>query len=199
MNASVTITRMRIGSRRLFLAALGFAALGTGLAAAVPIKVSGMGWWHGRDMRLALERLIGAKTAETLSSNAIEDAAVILLSSLYQEGFQQPKIEIVVTLKDGTEKRFPFDPTFAVPIPRPLEARAVAFDITPGVRWRVAHVPIEGLTVFPAKEGEAYFRSDSALFNTAQANAYSKGQVNRAEGALLDELKRRGRHRGGDR
>jgi outer membrane protein assembly complex protein YaeT len=143
-------------------------------------------------MRNALTRLSNADAVDRLTSNAIEDAAVILNSAVMDEGFQEPKIAITATLMDGTLREFTFDPTFATPLPRGLEARAIRFEVTPGVRWRVAKVLIDGLTVLMPKQGEAYFRSDAALFTVQRANAYSKSQVNRSENALLDELKRRG-------
>lgn len=160
--------------------------------AAVPVKVSGLGWWHDREMRMSLEELIGLRGRDTVDANAIEDAAVIVNAALNQEGFQRPHIEIAATTPNGEVRRFPFDPTFAHPVPRPLQAKAIDFTIKTGVRWRVARVVIDGLTVMPEKEGRGYFRSDATLFVVARANAYSKSQLSRSADALLDELKRRG-------
>ncbi len=174
------------------LAALAMFALAPFAAAKVPVKVSGLGWLHDRDMRIALERLTGALTADSLDANGIEDAAVILNSSLNDEGFQEPEITVAATLADGAVKRFRFDPTFMTPVPRPLAAKAVTFAVQPGVRWRVAKVAIEGLTVMKAKVAEGYFRSNASLLTVATTNAYSKSQLSRSETALLDELKRRG-------
>jgi outer membrane protein insertion porin family len=160
--------------------------------AKVPITVSGLGLLRDRETRVSLEQLMNMRSADTVSANTIEDAAVIVNAALDQDGFQRPQIEIVATLVDGSIKRFSFDPTFSVPIPRPLEARAIAFQIKPCVRWRIAHVNITGLTILTVKEGQRYFRTDATLFVVARTNAYSKSQVNRSENALLDELKRRG-------
>jgi outer membrane protein insertion porin family len=183
-------SQLRIVARGVaVIVGLCFAAV---TSAKVPITVSGLGLLRDRDTRVSLEQLMNMRSANTVSANAIEDAAVIVNAALDQEGFQRPQIEIVATLVDGTVKQFSFDPTFSTPIPRPLEARAIAFQIKPGVRWRIAHVNISGLTVLTAKEGQRYFRTDATLFVVARTNAYSKSQVNRSENALLDELKRRG-------
>lgn len=165
---------------------------GARVDAAVRVTVTGLGWLRDREMRLALQRLTGAATASTLDSNAIEDAAVILNSTLNEEGFQQPAIRIVAGLADGGHRRFEFDPTFTRPIPRPLEAKTLAFEVDPGLRWRITTVNIDGLTVLPLKQARAYFKSNATLFTVARTNAYSKSQLDRSEGALLDELKRRG-------
>lgn len=162
------------------------------LPARVPITVKGLGWLGDREMRFSLERLTSAGKADTLDANAVEDAAVILNSALNEEGFQEPRIDVAATLTDGATRRFAFDPTFLHPIPRPLHIRALEFEVRRGVRWRVAHVAIDGLTVFPAKEGQAYFQSTGTLFTVAATNAYSKSQLGRSENALLDELRRRG-------
>jgi outer membrane protein assembly complex protein YaeT len=167
-------------------------ALAARLAAAVPIVVDGLGWLHDREMRFSLERLTNAKAVDALDANAVEDAAVILNSALTEDGFQEPVIAVEATLTDGSQRRFTFDPTFAKPVPRPLPVRALTFKVDRGVRWRVAHVVIDGLRAFPPPEGEAYFRSDATLFTVARTNAYSKSQLNRSESALLDELRRRG-------
>lgn len=185
-------TAMNIRCIPRFIVAAVLLLLSPMARAKVSISVSGLGLLRDREMRVALEQLMGLKGTETVSANAIEDAAVIINASLDQEGFQRPQIEVEATLTDGSQRRFAFDPTFAKPIPRPIEARAVAFHIVRGVRWRVAQVDIHGLTVLPAKAGHGYFRTDSTLFVGGRTNAYSKSQVNRAEGALLDELKRRG-------
>ena len=180
----------RIGARVAVV--LAFALMSSSAVAKVAIKVNGLGWLRDRETRIALERLTGANAAAALDANAIEDAAVILNSSLNDEGFQEPTIEIGVTEKNGARRRFPFDPTFAKPVPRPLEATRLTFTVKPGVRWRVARVDIEGLTVLPLKTGISYFRNDATLLTVASANAYSKSQLSRSEGALLDELQRRG-------
>ncbi|WP_158277622.1 BamA/TamA family outer membrane protein [Opitutus sp. ER46] len=182
----------RIFSLRRVVAAMLLATFGTLADAKVPIKVSGLGWIDDREMRLALERLTGAREADVLRANAIEDAAVILTSALNDEGFQRPTIEIVTTREDGTEERFTFDPTFEHPVPRTWRAKALRFRIESGPRWRITGVRIEGLTVLGRDDGEAYFRSDAVLLARARANAYSKGRVGRSEAALLDELRRRG-------
>lgn len=174
------------------IAPLALFALAPYAAANVPIKVSGLGWLHDRDMRIALERLTGALTADSLNANGIEDAAVILNSSLNDEGFQEPEVTVAAKLADGTVKRFRFDPTFMTPVPRPLAANAVTFAVKPGVRWRVTQVAIEGLTVMPTKVAEGYFRSNASLLTVATTNAYAKSRLSRSETALLDELKRRG-------
>src|SRR5207244_4133567 len=73
-------------------------------AAVVKLHVDGAGLVRDRELRVALQRLLDTEIKESINANAIEDAAVILSSSLGEEGFQNPRIEIQVTLVDGEKK-----------------------------------------------------------------------------------------------
>lgn len=167
-------------------------AVAAGAAAnGVRLTVDGAGFLRDRELQSALVRLLGAQQAK-LDTNAIEDAAVILMSALGEDGFQRATMEIVAELEDGRTRRVSFDPTFAQPLPRPLSARAVAFQLRPGVRFTIDAVQFAGLTVVSERQARAMFRSDAALFLTARANAWSAARVARSADALLAELRQRG-------
>jgi outer membrane protein assembly complex protein YaeT len=163
-------------------------------AAAGPatLKVSGVGLLRDRELRQSLVLLLGAQRGVTFDANAIEDAAVMLVSALGEEGYQKPVVEIEATLADGTTKRLGFDASLETALPRPLDARAVEFRVKPGVRWHIDTVEFTGLTVLPMKTARAYFRSESMLFVLAKTNAYSPAHAASAAGALLGELRQRG-------
>jgi outer membrane protein insertion porin family len=174
---------------------LGLVAMLAALVAplrAVSIEVAGAGLWRNRELRVSLERLLEARNKAVLDANAIEDAAVILYSTFNDDGFQAPAIEIEPTLRDGSRPRFAFDPTFAQPLPRPLEATRVAFRVVPGIRSHVAEVQISGLSAIPGKRARAFFRIDNTLIGTRRTNAYSPSRVARGADALLAELRQSG-------
>ena len=58
------------------------------------LTVSGVGWWRDHELKRSLILLLGAQRGATLDANAIEDAAVMLVSALGEEGFQKPGVEI---------------------------------------------------------------------------------------------------------
>ncbi|WP_414664337.1 BamA/OMP85 family outer membrane protein [Horticoccus sp. 23ND18S-11] len=161
-------------------------------APTVKLAVDGAGWWRDRELRVALNRLLGTDQLQVIDANAIEDAAVILASTLGEAGYQRPGIEIVMTLDDGAEKRAVFDPTFENPLPRPLRARDVAFKLTPGPRYYVADVEFTGLTALAPAKARSLFRFESALFGSARTNPFSPSRVARAADALTGELRQRG-------
>ena len=160
--------------------------------ATAKLGVDGVGFLRNRELGAALTRLLDTELKETLDANAIEDAAVILVSSLSEQGFQKPEILIDMILEDGTRRQLVFDPTFANPLPRPLSAREVRFNVKPGVRFHIDVVEFSGLTVMRPKDARAFFRSDSTLFANARTNAYSPSRLSRAADALLSELRQRG-------
>ncbi len=156
------------------------------------LKVSGTGLLRNRELGRSLVLLLGKQRGVTLNTNAIEDAAVMLVSALGQEGFQKPIVEIEATLVDGMVKRFVFDATMATALPRSLEARRVEFQVKRGARWYIDSVEITGLKALPTKIAKTFFRTDSMLFVLASTNVYAPARVNRAADALLGELIQRG-------
>ena len=77
------------------------------LAASKPatakFSVDGVGFLRNRELSAALTRLLDTELKETLDANAIEDAAVILVSSLGEQGFQKPEI-VIDTLSNSAEE-----------------------------------------------------------------------------------------------
>ena len=179
-------------------AAIAFVATAGASSAAPPalelatLKVSGVGLLRDRELRRSLILLLGAQRGVTFDASAIEDAAVMLVSALGEEGYQKPVVEIEATLADGEVKRMLFDASLETALPRPLAARRVEFRVKPGSRWHVDSVNITGLTVLPVKTARTFFRTESMLFVLASTNAYSPSRAGIAAGALMRELRRRG-------
>jgi outer membrane protein assembly factor BamA len=192
----------RLAALTLLLFALAPAARSQGpapvSAETARLAVRGAGFFRDRELQAALSRLLGRQQAK-LDTNAIEDAAVILVSALGDEGYLHAAVDIVAELEDGGTRRFTFDPTFATPLPRPLHARAVTFELRRGVRYTVDTVRFNGLSALPERQARALFRSDAALFLTARSNAFSPARLNRSADALLGELRQRGRVEAGVR
>lgn len=156
------------------------------------IEVNGLGWLRDRDQRLSLERLLGDQRGEVIKSNAIEDAAFLLVSALEGEGFLKPALEIAIETPDGAKEKFPFDTTLATTMPRELAAKAVSFKVHEGVRYVVTEVRITGLTAFPVEVARGYFMPGQALFATGAARAYTPGRLRRAVENVQEELQQRG-------
>lgn len=156
------------------------------------ITVHGAGLLADRELRVSLNRLLGAADRQVLDANAIEDGAVILNATLAEKGFQNPVVRIDAMLAEGDRREFVFDPTFARPLPRPMAATAVAFRLEPGIRSYIHDVAISGLTAISYDKAKTFFRTEKTLLGKERINAYSRGRVNRAADALLGELQQMG-------
>jgi outer membrane protein insertion porin family len=157
------------------------------------IGVTGLGWLHNRDQRLSLERLLGEQRGEVIESNAIEDAAFLLLSALQGKGFLKPTIEIeVVRAEGGKRERLAFDTTLTTPLPRPLVAREVIYHVNQGVRYAVSDVRISGLNAVPPEKARGFFMPGQALYATGEARAYTPARLRRAVENLQEALQQLG-------
>lgn len=156
------------------------------------LEVSGLGPWGSREMRLTLERLLGGERGATLDANAIEDAVFLMMSSLENDGYLSPEIDVHLERPDGVAVQYSFDETLATLLPRPLEARVARFEITRGVRYRVAGVEIIGLQAFAMDDAVELFRPAGGLLPGGSARVYSPGRLQRSVDLLQEQLQQRG-------
>ncbi len=155
------------------------------------IEVDGLGWMGNRTQKTSLERLLGEERGVTLDANAIEDAALLLLSALESEGFLKAKLEAEIVTAAGETLRFTFDLTLATTLPRPLSATRVTFRAIRGERYKVNEVRIDGLTAVPLEKARSFYRPDNALFGGA-TRAYTPGRIRRASEQLTEQLRQQG-------
>jgi len=156
------------------------------------IHVSGLGPWRNREMRLALERMLGKDRGPTLGANSIEDTAFLLFSVLNDEGYEAPVIAIRVEVAGGKTETYKLNENLDVNLARELEAHDVLFDVTKGRRSFVDDVQIGGLKALEVKAGESFFKPANTLITTEAARAYSASRVRRAAEKLREELRLRG-------
>ena len=65
----------------------------TSLAAA-ELRVRGLNWFANRKAEQQLKLLLGDQRGPTLDANALEDAALVLISALNNEGFLEPILRV---------------------------------------------------------------------------------------------------------
>ena len=156
------------------------------------LRVDGLGWLRNREMRHTLLLLLGGEQGPTIDANAMEDAAMIVFSTLNEEGYLEPSIEIEAQLPDGREARYRLDPKLDQPLPRPLAASAVALHIRPGQRFTLADVDFEGLTVVRENDARSLFRSEGTLFSLGAERVYAPARLQRSADNLREQLRRDG-------
>lgn len=156
------------------------------------VRVTGLGLWRDREMRVALERMLGKDRGPTIGANAIEDTAFLLFSVLNDEGYQTPVITIRAEVADGKTETYKLTENLDVNLARELDASTVVFDVKTGPRSYIEEVKIEGLHALEAKAGESFFKPANTLITTKVAKAYSPSRVRRAAEKLREELRLRG-------
>jgi outer membrane protein assembly factor BamA len=180
--------------KRKFCVALAAALLATVArpAAAPPaeLRVEGLGWWRDHSMRGTLTLLLGDQLGRTLDASAIEDAALVLFSTLDQEGYLHPDIRVrVAEAKGGKDETFALDSNLEHPLPRPIAAVRVVYIIRKGPRYTVGRAAFVGLTAMRSDQARTYFRGKGVL---PAERLYSPGGLRRSAANLLNELQRRG-------
>ena len=143
----------------LACAVLGLAACASwGPLRAADLHVRGLGWFGNRAAEKNLELLLGAQHSTILDANALEDASLVLLSALNEEGYLEPALTVETQLTDGRRANYPLDARLEPSLPRPLAASSATLLLTKGRRFALRGVTFRGLLAMTEKEARAFFR-----------------------------------------
>ena len=156
------------------------------------VRVEGLGWIRDYRLRQTLLLLLGDERQTTLGANAIEDAALIVFSTLGDVGYLDPTVRVQVRSADGRTQTFPLDPQLEKPLPRTLAATEVVFQIRRGRRIELTGVRFEGLSALRDDQARPYFRGDGLLASFTAERSYSPARLQRSMGNLAEELRHRG-------
>lgn len=181
--------RGRCGSLLLFFCCA--LLLATQLGAA-ELHVNGLGWFGNRSAQQRLKLLLGDQRGETLDANALEDAALVLISSVNQEGYLEPTLTVEVTLADGRKTEYPLDAKLEQSLPRPLDAKEATIHLKRGRRFSLQEVSFAGLLALTEKEARSYFIGEGLLIPLASERIYSPGRLQRAQNNLAESLRQQG-------
>ena len=157
------------------------------------IAVDGLGWWVNRQMRLALQRLLGEARGPTMRANAVEDAVFLLMAAIAEDGYLQPTIGTRITLEDGRVLEFEFDHELRTLLPRPMAATRLELEVDDGVRFLLKEVLVEGGDeAMDPEMARLYFGFGEGLLVGATDRVYNPSKARTSAGRLEDELRRRG-------
>jgi hypothetical protein len=129
------------------------------------VTVHGYRWRGNRQLRESLELLQTGKTPPaTYNASYVEDAALVLLSSVTRDGYLQPRLEAELTLADGEQLEFQWDDPAKMPmLPRPLAVKRLRFIIRRGVLFHYRQVSFSGLTRVSEKDARGFFIEPGSL------------------------------------
>src|SRR5439155_89861 len=121
-------------------------------------KISGYGILGGLQLKKIIQLLVlSGKKPEFYDPNFVEDAALILVSTLRRDGFLEPAVTAQLTLEDGHLLGFKWEERMETPLPRPLRIRKVRFKIQKGILYHYKELKIEGLKSIPEKDARSFF------------------------------------------
>jgi len=172
----------------LVLAALACAAL----LPAAELHVRGLNWFANRKAEQQLKLLLGELQGATLDAGALEDAALVLISALNDEGYLAPELNVEITRPDGTLVKYSLDAQLEHPLPRPLEVASATLRIDRGQRYTLREVSFGGLLVMPEKDARTYFLGEVLPLPLPSERIYSPGRLKTAMGNLEEALRQLG-------
>ena len=157
------------------------------------LKISGYGLLGDLELKRTILLLEdNGKKRQTFDANFIEDASVIVLSRLTEDGFLHPELTAQVTVTNGQSRSFHWRQTFDATLPRPLEATRVEFQIHKGLFYYYKDVRFEGLQTVDEKTARTYFYPSSALLPLKRYKVYSPQHLARSVSNLEELFDRQG-------
>jgi len=180
-----------VGGWRFWLI-MGGLLLAAGHLHAADLRVRGLGWYGDRVAGQKLKLLLARPAGPALDANALEDAALVLLSALNDEGYLEPVLKVQATLADGRATEYALDARLEPPLPRPLTATAATLAITRGQRYTLREVTFAGLLAMTAKEARSFFVGENTLIPLATERIYSPGRLQGSAGNLAEALRQLG-------
>ena len=161
-------------------------------SSAADLHVRGLGWFGNRTAEQRLKLLLGEQRGATLDANGLEDAALVLISSISEEGYLEPTLTVQVTLADGRTEAYPLDATLEHSLPRPLNATTATLSMQRGQRFHLDAVSFTGLTAVTQKEARAFFIGEGLIIPLASERIYSPSRLQRALNNLEEALRQQG-------
>ena len=146
---------------------LAWLALLSSALPAAEFKVQGLNWIGNHKAEQRLKLLLGDRAGAELDASMIEDASLVLFSSLTDEGYLTPSIRADIALTDGTRVDYPLDAQLEHPLPRPLAATTVVLHVERGLRFAVRDLVFAGLRAIPEKNARSFFVGEEPLIPLA--------------------------------
>jgi outer membrane protein assembly complex protein YaeT len=157
------------------------------------LKISGFGLLGNRELKKTIRLMSGQKSPpEFYDANFVEDAALIMMSTVIGEGYLAPHITATLTLAKGQELTFDWDKDIDTILPGPLAVRTVRFRVRRGVRYYFHHLSIHGLKSFSQSEARTLFVETGFLVPLRSTRIYTPSRLDRSIGDLTEALARKG-------
>lgn len=156
-------------------------------------KISGYGFLGELQLKKSIKLLIlNNQKPEIFDANFVEDAALVLASTLRRDGYLQPSVTAQLILEDGGQLGFKWEEPLETPLPRPLRIRKVRFKIHKGILYHYQEIKIEGLTTMPVKKARAYFVETGLLLPLKAHRVFTPEKLQHSLSSLIEVLEQQG-------
>lgn len=159
------------------------------------LRVRGYGLLGNRRLAVNLRVLRPEQSKDPyLGGATVEDAALLLLATVQQDGYLRPRIDVELRLGDGTLRRYPceVEGTERFEVPSDLMAREVTFQIHEGVLYTFDRLDFEGLAAMSESSARSYFVIEDFVIRQRGTRVFSESRLRRGLSNLREELVRLG-------
>ncbi len=157
------------------------------------LSISGYGLLGNRELKRTLRTLeLAGKKPEFFGPTFVEDAALILASSIKRDGYLQPAITIRLTLADGSRMELEADGLLEKPLPRPLRIKRASFRIRKGPLYSFKTLQFEGLEAVSVRQARSFFTETDALLSLKRSRIYTPERLRQGISSLSEALDRQG-------
>ena len=125
-------------------------------------------------------------------ANFVEDAALILLSRLTEDGYLNASLSCTTSLQETNKTTLEWTRRQVAQVPRDFSADTIRFRITKGVLFYFEEIHFDGLTALTEKEAISSFYVADTLIPSRKQRAYNRRRSNDGQNNLANALQRLG-------
>jgi outer membrane protein insertion porin family len=136
------------------------------------MKIDGAGFFKDRLIKKQLEAIFQG-TDGYFEPVDIEDAALIIISNLQSDGYQEAKTIGTITHANGDISTAEWDKNLDVFLPENTRAKKVFYEIIPGPRFYYATLEINENPVLSKEDVEAFFYKDPYFLGSNNSKVFT--------------------------
>ena len=157
------------------------------------LKISGFGLLGNRELKKTVRLMRGSSHApQFYDADFVEDAALIILSTLNRGGYLEPRLTVTLILADDSVKKSEWDKNLETVLPRPLEAKNVRFRVRRGLLYHYKHIGIAGLESLSPVKARSFFAEAGFLVPIKSTRVYTPSKLQGSIDDLTGALEREG-------
>ena len=157
------------------------------------VSVQGYGFWGNRKLMRVFSLLSPkSETPPTFDETTIEDASIMLLTTVHDDGYLRPSMYVWVNEADGASDVFSCDLENLLDLPSGFAADEVLFKVERGILYRYESVQFEGLNSISEEMAREFFVGADFLIDPLSNLVFTPARLNQGIVSLRETLRREG-------